>query len=119
MKHNKNRDNAKSDGLQLQPVRFEFTHPTARTVCVAGTFDNWRADAKPMHALGGGRWLKETVLPPGTYEYCGGWQMDARSVGQGDRAQSVRRAKLGSQGRQVAGRIPPCQRRTFTTGKHQ
>ena len=23
-----------------------------------------------MHPLGDGRWLKETVLPPGTYEYC-------------------------------------------------
>jgi 1,4-alpha-glucan branching enzyme len=80
MKHNKNHDNAQSDGPQLQPVRFEFTHPTARTVCVAGTFDNWRPDAKPMHPLGGGRWLKETVLPPGTYEYClvvdGKWMPD-------------------------------------------
>jgi hypothetical protein len=69
MKHNKNRDNAKSAGPELVPVRFEFTHPTARTVCIAGTFDNWQPDAKPMHPLGGGRWMKETVLPPGTYEY--------------------------------------------------
>jgi 1,4-alpha-glucan branching enzyme len=69
MKHNKHHDNAKGDGPELVPVRFEFTHPTARTVCIAGTFDNWRPDAKPMHPLGGGRWMKETVLPPGTYEY--------------------------------------------------
>jgi hypothetical protein len=26
MKHNRNHDNARSTGLQLQPVRFEFTH---------------------------------------------------------------------------------------------
>jgi 1,4-alpha-glucan branching enzyme len=69
MKHNKNDDNAKSAGPELVPVRFEFTHPTARTVCIAGTFDNWQPDAKSMHPLGGGRWMKETVLPPGTYEY--------------------------------------------------
>jgi 1,4-alpha-glucan branching enzyme len=69
MKHNKNHDNASSAGPQLEPVRFEFTHPTASTVCVAGTFNDWHAEAKPLHPLGGGRWLKETVLPPGAYEY--------------------------------------------------
>lgn len=69
MRHNKNHDNAKNAGPELVPVRFEFIHPTARTVCLAGTFDNWRPDAKPMHPLGNGRWIKETVLPPGTYEY--------------------------------------------------
>ena len=54
----------------MEPVRFEFTHPTATTVCVAGTFIDRHAEAKHMHPVGGGRWLKETVLPPGTYEYC-------------------------------------------------
>ena len=69
MKHNKNHDNAKSIEPELRPVRFEFNHPTASIVCVAGTFNDWQAEAKPMHFLGGGRWLKDTVLPPGTYEY--------------------------------------------------
>ena len=69
MKHNKNHDNAKSAGPQLEPVRFEFTHPTASTVCVAGTFNDWQPEAKPLHPLGDGRWLKETALPPGIYEY--------------------------------------------------
>ena len=80
MKHNKNHDNAKSGGFPLQPVHFEFTDPAARTVCIAGTFDDWRPDAKPMHHLGGGRWVKETVLPPGDYGYClvvdGKWMPD-------------------------------------------
>lgn len=80
MKHNKNHDNAMSAGPQLTPVRFEFTHPTAATVCLAGTFNDWQPEAKPMHPLGGGRWLKETVLPAGTYEYClvvdGEWMPD-------------------------------------------
>jgi len=83
MKHTKHHDNARSEGPRLQPVRFEFTHPTASTVCVAGTFNDWHAEAKPMHRLGGGRWLKETVLPPGTYEYClvvdGQWMPDPRA----------------------------------------
>lgn len=70
MKHNKNHDNVLSPEAQLEPVRFEFTHPTASTVCVAGTFNHWKPEAKPMHSLGGGRWLKETTLAPGSYEYC-------------------------------------------------
>jgi 1,4-alpha-glucan branching enzyme len=80
MKHNHNHDNAPSAGLQLVPVRFEFTHPTATTVCIAGTFNHWQPEAKTLHPTGGGRWWKETVLAPGTYEYClvvdGQWMPD-------------------------------------------
>ena len=80
MKHNHNHDNAPTAGSQLVPVRFEFTHPTASVVCVAGTFNNWQPEAKALHPSGGGRWLKETVLSPGTYEYClvvdGQWMPD-------------------------------------------
>lgn len=80
MKHNKNHDNAPSAGPSLRPVTFTFTHPTATTVCVAGTFNNWQPESKPMHHCGEGRWMKETVLPPGTYEYClvvdGEWMPD-------------------------------------------
>ena len=69
MKHNKNHDNVKS-GPQLQAVHFEFTHPTARTVCIAGTFNDWQPEAAPMLPWGHGRWMSELSLPPGTYEYC-------------------------------------------------
>jgi 1,4-alpha-glucan branching enzyme len=83
MNHNHNHDNARSASPQLVPVRFEFTHPTATTVCVAGTFNDWHAEAKPMHPVGDGRWLKETALPPGTYEYClvvdGEWMPDPQA----------------------------------------
>jgi 1,4-alpha-glucan branching enzyme len=83
MKHNKNHDNVRSEGPHLQPVRFEFTHPTAKNVCVAGSFNDWQAEGKPMHAVGDGRWLKETVLPAGSYEYClvvdGQWMPDPQA----------------------------------------
>lgn len=69
MKHSKHHDNASHAGPRLEAVRFEFTHPTATAVCIAGSFNDWNAQAKPMHPLGGGRWLKESALPPGTYEY--------------------------------------------------
>jgi len=80
MKHNKNHDNGMDAGSHLTPVRFEFTHPTATTVCVAGTFNGWQPEAKSLHPAGGGRWFKETVLAPGAYEYClvvdGRWMPD-------------------------------------------
>lgn len=49
--------------------RIEFTHPTAQSVNVAGTFNDWHPGATEMIALGGGRWAKELALPPGIYEY--------------------------------------------------
>ena len=80
MKHNHNHDNAQNAGLQLVPVRFEFTSPTAKTVCLAGTFNHWQPEAKTLHSSGVGNWWKETALAPGTYEYClvvdGRWMPD-------------------------------------------
>ena len=80
MKHNHNHDNAPGASLQLVPVRFEFNHPTATTVAVAGTFNDWNPEAKAMHSSGVGNWWKETALAPGTYEYClvvdGKWMPD-------------------------------------------
>jgi 1,4-alpha-glucan branching enzyme len=80
MKHNHNHDNLRSTGSPLVPVRFEFTHPTATTVCIAGTFNQWQPEAKTLHSIGSGNWWKETALAPGTYEYClvvdGQWMPD-------------------------------------------
>lgn len=80
MKHNKNHDNVRSTGPQLVPVRFEFTHPTALAVSVAGIFNDWHPTSKSMQMSKNGHWLKETVLTPGTYEYClvvdGHWMPD-------------------------------------------
>ena len=70
MKHNPNHDDTWSDEFQRKPVRFEFTHPTATMVSVAGTFNDWHPTTRSMHPSGNGHWLKETTLAPGTYEYC-------------------------------------------------
>ena len=70
MKHNKNRDHVKADGAEALPVRFEFTDPDAGSVYIAGTFNNWQPDNKRMYAVGNHRWVRETVLPIGIYEYC-------------------------------------------------
>ena len=80
MKHNHNHDNAPKPGPPLVPVRFEFTHPTAKTVCLAGSFNHWQPEAKTLHSSGVGHWWKETSLAPGNYEYClvvdGQWMAD-------------------------------------------
>ena len=63
----KNNTNTKSKPLR---VRFEFTSPTAESVFIAGTFNEWQPRTTPMIALGQGRWAKDLTLPPGHYEYC-------------------------------------------------
>ncbi len=61
----------KTNGNGQAPVtvRVEFVNSTAKVVAIAGTFNNWRPQASQMIALGNGRWLKELLLSPGTYEY--------------------------------------------------
>jgi 1,4-alpha-glucan branching enzyme len=80
MKHNHNHDNAPGPAAQLVPVIFEFTDPTATTVCVAGSFNHWQPESKSLRSSGVGNWWKETALAPGTYEYClvvdGHWMPD-------------------------------------------
>lgn len=80
MKYNKKHLSVPSAGQQSVPVQFKFTHPTAVSVSLAGCFNHWQPEAKTRHPAGGGHWVKETALPPGTYEYCfvvdGQWMPD-------------------------------------------
>jgi hypothetical protein len=80
----KNNSNHSSSDHSLKLVRFEFSHPTATTVSVAGTFNGWHPTTKPMHPSGNGHWLKETALAPGIYEYClvvdGQWMPDPMAI---------------------------------------
>ena len=65
-----NQDNTSRDEPHSRPVRFEFNDPDASSVYIAGTFNNWQPDTKPMHPVGNNRWVKVALLPIGTYEYC-------------------------------------------------
>lgn len=82
MKHNLKHDNIPSS-RQLVPVLFEFTDPAAKTVCVAGTFNDWKPESKALNSSGSGNWWKKTDLAPGTYEYClvvdGKWIPDPKA----------------------------------------
>ena len=70
MKRNKNhKSNGHHAGNGRHIVHVEFNHPAATAVGIAGTFNDWSPGASPMVPMGEGRWLKELVLAPGTYEY--------------------------------------------------
>lgn len=67
----KNTTNHKGNGeSRTRRIRIEFTHKSAASVKIAGSFNDWRPDVTPMIAVGEGQWAKELVLPPGQYEYC-------------------------------------------------
>ena len=65
-------------------VRFEFIHPTAKRVCVAGDFNGWNPTATPLRSLGDGRWLRELWLPLRSHEYLllvdGEWKFDPKAA---------------------------------------
>jgi 1,4-alpha-glucan branching enzyme len=72
MKNNKKRKsngNGNGNSMPAQVVHVKFSHAIAGAVAIAGTFNDWRPEATPMVSLGDGRWAKELVLSPGTYEY--------------------------------------------------
>src|ERR1041385_27163 len=70
MTHHRNHNHATNDRPYALPVRFEFTDSEAVSVSIAGTFNNWQRDTMSLHPAGKGRWVKETLLPVGAYEYC-------------------------------------------------
>ncbi len=52
-----------------QCVRLELVRPDAQEVGIAGSFNDWHPSVTPMIRLNNGKWVKELVLPPGSYEY--------------------------------------------------
>jgi len=50
-------------------THFELLDTDARTVFLAGSFNQWNPSATPMARSGEGKWVKELSLSPGCYEY--------------------------------------------------
>ena len=50
-------------------TQFAFQAPTARQVSLAGEFNNWDTQARPMHKGPDGVWHLSVALRPGRYEY--------------------------------------------------
>ena len=50
-------------------IALKLVAPTAKQVCVAGTFNEWRTNATPLKPTTKGEWRGELKLSPGRYEY--------------------------------------------------
>jgi 1,4-alpha-glucan branching enzyme len=52
-----------------KPVEFTLLKPNAKSVAVAGSFNDWDVHRTPMNAGAGGAWKATVWLPTGRYEY--------------------------------------------------
>ena len=97
----KQQNSATTSASGKRACRFEFQSSEAKTVCIAGSFNDWQPGATPMVALGNGRWVKELTLPPGRHEYRlvvdGNWQDDpnAKETVANPQWRSERRLTIG------------------------
>jgi 1,4-alpha-glucan branching enzyme len=61
-------------------TRLQCHAPDAKSVYVAGTFNDWRPDATPLQPQNPDLWSVELELAPGNYEYLfvvdGCWRLD-------------------------------------------
>ena len=66
-----------------RPVEFVLRLPQAKSVAVAGTFNNWDATRTLLNAAPRGTWKATVWLPAGRYEYRfvadGEWISDPRA----------------------------------------
>jgi 1,4-alpha-glucan branching enzyme len=52
-----------------KPAEFILSQPQARSVAVAGTFNDWDLSRTPMSLGPGGSWKATVWVPAGRYEY--------------------------------------------------
>ena len=68
----------------VRTVTFSLHNGEARHVCLAGTFNDWNAEATPLHQNGNQAWVEHVELPPGTHEYQfvvdGRWMPDPQAA---------------------------------------
>jgi 1,4-alpha-glucan branching enzyme len=50
-------------------VSLELVKPDAKTVCVAGSFNEWKPEKTPLASAGNGRWVGDLTVKPGRHEY--------------------------------------------------
>lgn len=60
---------AKASSPATNLVSLELVNPSAKTVCVAGSFNEWRPEKMPLVLLGNGRWVGDLTVKPGRHEY--------------------------------------------------
>jgi len=50
-------------------ISLELLKPEAKTVYVAGSFNEWKPEKAPLSPLGNGRWAGDLSIKPGRHEY--------------------------------------------------
>ena len=64
-------------------ISLELINPTARKVCVAGSFNEWKPEATPLTRTAEGQWIGDLAVKPGRYEYLfvvdGQWLPDPKA----------------------------------------
>jgi 1,4-alpha-glucan branching enzyme len=60
---------ARTDGSKPNHVLLELVKPGAKTVCVAGSFNEWQPEKSPLVPRGNGRWVGDLTVKPGRHEY--------------------------------------------------
>jgi 1,4-alpha-glucan branching enzyme len=50
-------------------VRFTLAHSSAKSVSVAGDFNDWSPSAHPLRRTGSGRWIVVVALPAGEHKF--------------------------------------------------
>jgi hypothetical protein len=50
-------------------ISLELVKPGAKTVCVAGSFNEWKPEKTPLVPKGNGRWVGDLAVKPGRHEY--------------------------------------------------
>jgi 1,4-alpha-glucan branching enzyme len=60
---------AKSTPVRTNQVSLELVKPGAKTVYVAGSFNEWKPENTPLAPAGNGRWVGDVTIKPGRHEY--------------------------------------------------
>ena len=55
--------------METKPVKFSCHAPNAKTVFVAGTFNDWNPEVIPLYREPDGHWRTTLPLTPGHHEY--------------------------------------------------
>ena len=65
----KSKRDKQTEQEHTKPVDFSCDAPEAKAVSVAGTFNDWQADALPLKRGSDGQWRATLQLPPGHHEF--------------------------------------------------
>jgi Glycogen recognition site of AMP-activated protein kinase len=62
-------ENARPVQPKSSHVSLDLVKPDAKTVCVAGSFNEWKPEKTPLSRLGNGHWHGDLAVKPGRHEY--------------------------------------------------